>query len=405
MKTVFPSSAKTIEVATRPEIELLLCCARTQMDSERAEQIQTLLHQSIDWTYLIQIAARHGMMPLLYWNLNATCPKAVPQDILGQLRHHFQVSTIVNLSLTKELLKLLDLFATQEIAALPFKGPVLAASVYGNLSLRWITDLDILVHERDFLRARDLLISQGYQLRIQVPWECHLVQDGGIRNVDLHQDFVPKHLSCSVSSDYLWEHLESFTLAGTTVPNLSPEVVLLMLCLNGTKDCWRNLNRICDVAELLRTYPSMDWEQVIQQAKTLGCKRLIFLGLILAKHLLGATVPEAVWQQVDSDLGARTLAVQVSEQLFSETSEPVGEVERSLFHISTRERLRDRVQSFIGLMRHSGWMTPTDKDLNYLPLPKSFSLLYYLIRPIRVFGKYRLTFLKYLGMEKSGVTH
>jgi len=34
------------------------------------------------------------------------------------------------------LLKLLDLFENHGIPAVPFKGPVLASSIYGDLSLR-----------------------------------------------------------------------------------------------------------------------------------------------------------------------------------------------------------------------------------------------------------------------------
>ena len=72
----------TRAVGIRPEIELLLCCARTCMDSRRAERLRTLLRKDIDWTYLLQMALRQGIMPLLYINLNSTCPDAVPKTTL-----------------------------------------------------------------------------------------------------------------------------------------------------------------------------------------------------------------------------------------------------------------------------------------------------------------------------------
>ena len=147
----------------RPEAELLLCCARTRMDPETADRIKALLQQGIDWEYLIQTALPHGMLPLLYWSLNSTCPERVPKDFLERLRSHFYANARHNLVLTAELLKLLGLLKTQQIPAIPFKGPVLAASVYGNLSLREFADLDILVRSKDALRAKDLLLSLGYQ--------------------------------------------------------------------------------------------------------------------------------------------------------------------------------------------------------------------------------------------------
>ena len=77
----------------RPEIELLLCCARVHLDSERAERMRELLQRNIDWEYLLRMATRHGMMPLLYWHLKAHCADAVPQEILDQLRDYSIANT------------------------------------------------------------------------------------------------------------------------------------------------------------------------------------------------------------------------------------------------------------------------------------------------------------------------
>jgi hypothetical protein len=73
---------EVVAAETRPEIQLLLCCARTDVDPERAEQIRALLGGAIDWTYLMQTALQHRVMPLLYWNLHNTCPEAVPTSRL-----------------------------------------------------------------------------------------------------------------------------------------------------------------------------------------------------------------------------------------------------------------------------------------------------------------------------------
>jgi hypothetical protein len=119
-------------IDTCPEIELLLCCARTQPSPEIGQQIQTLAQQSLDWSYLLQTAARHSVLPLLYQNLKTLCPEAVPKPVLSELRNFFHTNAAHNLFLTQELLKILKLFQDNDIPAIPFKGPVLAVSVYGN---------------------------------------------------------------------------------------------------------------------------------------------------------------------------------------------------------------------------------------------------------------------------------
>jgi hypothetical protein len=135
MTTLTQLSTKAPTAATRSEVELLFCCTRTHIDSEIAERIRTLLQQDIDWAYLIQTAAQHGIIPLLYQSLNTTCPEAVTKANLAQLRNYFHTNAQRNLFLTKELLKLLNLFESRSIPAIPFKGSVLAVSAYGNLSL------------------------------------------------------------------------------------------------------------------------------------------------------------------------------------------------------------------------------------------------------------------------------
>ena len=61
----------------RPEDDLFLCCARMCIDSERNERIKVLLKKEIDWLYLIQLALRHGLVPLQYRNFKATNPDTI----------------------------------------------------------------------------------------------------------------------------------------------------------------------------------------------------------------------------------------------------------------------------------------------------------------------------------------
>ena len=114
------------------EIELLLCCAKTEIDSTTEQRIKELLQQDIDWVYLINKSWRYRVVLLMYWNLNTRYSDAVPQAILAQLRNIFQKNFLHNLFLTKELIELLKLLREHEISAIPFKGPVLTLSAYGN---------------------------------------------------------------------------------------------------------------------------------------------------------------------------------------------------------------------------------------------------------------------------------
>ncbi len=380
-------SVKIPQQVNSPEIALLLYCARSAVNQDGVDKIKALIELELNWNYLLSTAVTHGVMPLLAYNLTNLCPEVIPQDILFQLQNYLQSNAFNNLGLNHQLIKILQFLELHKIPAIPFKGIVLATSVYRNPLLRKISDLDILVHSWDFSKTKELLIAQGYKIHKDLSWECHLIKDNGV-TIDLHKEIIPKHLSCSLGSNYIWEHLESFNLSGTTVTKLTPEACLLMLCLNGTKECWRSLSRICDVAELIHAHPYINWQQVMEQAEKMGFKRLIFLGLYLARNLLGASFPDSIWQQVQSDKVVYSLALQVYEKLFLSTWKSCGTVETTFFHIKIRERWQDKAQSFFGLMLLSGWLHPTSRERDVIPFPTLLYFLYYLIRPIRVFRKY-----------------
>lgn len=411
MKTLSKPSTKTVATSTHPEVELLLCCARTCINTEGAERIRALLQDNIDWEYLLHTAHQHGVIPLLYSSLNTICPEAVPNTILDQLQSRFYDNTKRNLFLTRELLKLLDLFAAHDVAVISYKGPALAVMAYGDLALRQFSDLDIVVHERDVIKAQELLVSQGYQLPIQQsmvqerPYlqserfresaECdgsyNIVRNDRQIMVELHWKLTQKAFPFPIALERLWEELKPLTIAGKTVLNFQPEDMLLILCMHGTKDAWKQLKWICDIAELIRTHQEMDWERVIEQAKALGSKRMLLLGLFLANVILDAALPEEILQKIQADASVKLLAAQIREQLFCSTDEQIETENKYLLHLRTRECLRDRVHVLLHVM-----MTPSGEDWEFLPLPTYLYFLYYPLRPIRLIGKYGLSSLKHL---------
>jgi hypothetical protein len=353
-------------------------------------------------------------MPLLYFNLNSTCPNAVPKTTLEQFRGYFNANALNNLFLTSELLKLLNLFKDHGISAIPFKGPVLTASIYGNLTLRQFCDLDILVHKRDFLKSRELLICQGYRRWLELDWQGGFVDANSRVHVDLHQGITPWYFPLRLDFESLWQRLEPVSLAGTTVVSFSPEDMLIILCVQLSRDFWykrEQLIKICDIAELIQVRQALDWGRVIEQASRLGSTRMLFLGLFLASNLLGAAIPQDVLLKIQADSVVMSLAVEVcdrlcrcaeGDRLFREADAPphVSEnplrilLENAIFHFRMRERLQDKLPYIFYLFQLA--ITPNYRDWAFLPLPDFLSSLYYLIKPIRLASKYGLKPLRNL---------
>jgi putative nucleotidyltransferase-like protein len=412
---------QVVATMTRPEVALLLCCARARVDAESAEQMSTLLQQHLDWPFLMQTALQHGVMPLLYQHLSTMCPEAIPTAALKQLREHFHRNAGYNLFLTRELLMVLHLLETHGIPALPFKGPTLAAFVYGHLALRQFGDLDILVHKQDIQRTKDLLTTHGYQLpltRVQeeaiLKYHYHyaFVRHDGRVHVEMHWAFTRRYWPVPLDFSCLWAHRTTLSLEGTTVSVFSPEELLLILCVHGSKDHWSILKWVCDVADLLRIHPTMDWGWVMERARTSGGIYILLLGLTLAHTLMGAVLPQEVVHRIQAAPVVSALATQVRTQLCARLNGLPWKNDWHTFNLRVRERVQDRVRYFLfGYLRECcqplfsfpQLITPNAQDHALLTLPPQCAFFYYLFRPARLIVVHGLRLVTFLFKHLAGL--
>jgi len=380
-----------------PEFELLLCCARTQTDSTTEARIRALPGEKLDWPYLLQTATRHGLVPLLYWQLSNTCPQAVPPSVLSQLQDDYHTNAHWSLYLTGELLKLLELLEANGIPAIPYKGPALAATLYGNLSLREFGDLDILVHREDVLPAKALLIDRGYQSRhtltgaeekilLQANHQYGLWKENEQITVELQWSFARKYFGFNPDLEDIWARLGQVSLGGQKVPAFAPEDYLLILCVHGAKHYWARLGWLCDVAQLLRTYPELDWAAISRQAERTGSQRMLGLGLFLAYHYLEAPLPAQIKTRLLADPAIKSLAGQVHRWYRANGAGPSATATWATlqrFQLNLRERRGDKLKYGLRLAT-----APTVAEQRLLPLPLGLTFLHALLRPIRLVGKF-----------------
>jgi Uncharacterised nucleotidyltransferase len=384
----------------RPEDQLLIMVARRSLDIAGAERLRSLVSRDLDWEYLLATAHRHGVLPLLYYHLNSVCPTLVPQRAMNRLKVDNHENTKSNLFLTAELLRLLSLFESQGIRAIPFKGPTLALSAYGDVALRQFSDLDIFVHKRDVLAVKELLIGQGFEPYVELnnTQETALLLHGNAYGfgcddtkvwLDVHWAFVRRYFCYELDVDLLWDRLETITVGRQQLLTLPPEDLLSVLSVHASKHLWQRLGWISDIAGLVERRKNIDWQLVLENAAMLGTRRMLSIGLFLAKELLNAPIPEDVGKTVKADRGAITLAEELHQRLFMERNAPPGHFESALLHTRMRERKEDRLRFWIRLTG-----TTTVYDWTFVPLPDWLFFLYYPLRPLRLAGKQVMKLLK-----------
>jgi hypothetical protein len=289
----------------------------------------------------------------------------------------------------------IDLFRANTISIIPYKGPVLAASVYGEVSLRQFSDLDVIVRRSDAERAKDLLVSRGYKIKdeigrqgfssfMQHEKDLTLFRDDGPVYLELHWAINNQQSPIHVHENVLWENLHTFSIGGQQVNIHRAEDLLLILCIHGAKHGWEHLGWLCDIAEIVRSHKELDWTALIERAKTIQGRRILFLGLTLASTLLGAELPGNVVDSIDADPVVDELARQVKGWLTGERTIALGETEH--YYVKLRERPADKARVAVNQMRH--YLTPTSRDREALPLLGPLSGLLYFVRPFRLVWEY-----------------
>ncbi|GAB1545536.1 hypothetical protein NUACC21_82120 [Scytonema sp. NUACC21] len=409
MKTLSQPCIENQDIKHGREVELLLCCARTCLSPSTVERTKVLLEQDIDWEYLLKTAYCHKVLPLLALNL-MKYPQAVPVDTLERLRQYYYINAQHNLTLGSKLIQLLDIFEKNGISVIPFKGPVLAACIYGDIARREFGDLDFLVHREDFLKTKELLTARGYQpyassnekeasyLRsltlqqqeayLRSHWELHLVNQRDRVTIDVHQGILPKQFSFLYNTEWMWKDTQLISFTSRQILSFSPEDLILVLCSQGGKDSWQWLNRICDLAEVIRACRDVNWEKIWERASKLRMRRMLLLGLSLAHELLDAVLPEIMIEKIKADPSIKVFSLQVSLQLFNQAENSVTnyKFKNLFFHLKLIEHPIDKVGYCYEHM-----IVPTVADKAFLRLPKFFSFLYYLLRPIRLITMYLLS--------------
>jgi hypothetical protein len=282
---------------------------------------------------------------------------------------------------TGELLRLLDLFDRHSISALPFKGPVLADMLYGDITARDYCDLDILLRRQDIGKAVAALLAAGYttdlpsdpgqrQAYLRTRYEIHFTSPGGAIPIEIHQSFLPPAYGFSLSP-----RLQRRSFLAREILALAPADVLLVLCAHGAKHAWSEPGLVRDVARLLEiSAGELCWPDLLRDAAAMGARRMLLLGLLLAARE-DAPMPAEILSAAQQDRSVVRLAGRIR----------AGGPESHRFFLQARERWRDKLACCARLA-----LTPNEQDYSLLPLPRFLSPLYYPLHAVRVAGKYGL---------------
>jgi hypothetical protein len=282
------------------EDRILFACARQDFTSAHRETVEELARQgfdgiNFDGINLAAIAERHGVLPIVGANLRRCDPAAL--RLSDALVERLEIAAFEN-ALLKErdaarLSDALSRLREVRLEAMLLKGAALDLLVYAE---PWVTssrDTDLLVRPLPGFRSgpeerelRSALYRQGI--------ECDL---------DKHHD-VDMNGVLPIPFARIWQDARPIDFRGRDAWVMSPEDLLISLCINSCRKRFRRLKSLFDIAETVRRGADpaweIDWERLTSKARDYRCEGIVFAALLTTAETVGCGLPEGFLESLGS---------------------------------------------------------------------------------------------------------
>jgi hypothetical protein len=387
------------------EFELLCALAGADLASQRVERIANCNFSTLDWSKFLQLAEHHGVLPLAARNLiehyRLKDGRGLPLEVERSLRSAYEANLRRSLWFTAELARIMHHFEQRQLRTLPYKGPVLAQSLYHDPGLRSFSDLDFLISPADFERAKQVLAEIGYRpsgevnpavespaaerLWLRTGYELSFDSADGKNLVELQWAVLPYFYAVDLRVVDLLARTGKTVVGEREVPCLSPEDSLLVLCVHAAKHLWTRLIWLSDIAETLRSYSgtqTIDYSLVFSRARSLGIARILGVSFWLVQNLLRAEIPKPAEEMIAADPRVPALGSEFAERLARGATYNFESTEYFRLILKLRERRGDRLRYLWRLI----W-TPGAGEIAAVRLPEALFPLYRIVRIGRLMRK------------------
>ena len=374
----------------------MLYCARTSMDEDITHKAKEILNDCRDWDYIVESSTRHRISPLLYWNLSRIDKgKDVPAEVLAKLRILYYKNAARNLFLYGELSRVLKAFKDVGIDVIVLKGAFLAETVYKNIGLRSMSDIDILVRKEDLQQAKKKMselkytfINDNYPEVFEEQFGCELEYFKKVDNInlkgvnfELHWELMPMQKCIKLEISRIWRNAQTASIANIDVLAMRHEDLLLYLCVHLKKHGFIGLRWFCDISEIVKCY-NLNWKYIVESAKRYKIGILVYYVLYFTRELVDCPIPADVLDK----LRPRRFKMKLFESIINPRKilhleyEDISTFHSKLFDVVLMDRTQEVVEYI--MMR---FFPPAKQLSSIYSIPKSKKVyFYYFVHPIFV---------------------
>jgi len=285
-----------IKFGSSAEDMLLINCARLKVDPEK---IRKILTPDMNWNYILENANDNRIATLLYYNLQKSGNDLVPVEVMEQLQKIYKAILALNIIAFNELKQILKSFSEAQIKVILLKGVALAETVYPDIALRPFGDIDLLIHKKDLYKLNPKLLQIGYELSEPSDEEIEfraikLVKKGEII-LEIHWHLFASPYSKYIDIDEFWKNTVTINIEGLDAFVLSPENLLIHLCLHASIHNYPQLICLVDISEVIQYYGEiLNWELVLEKVLHYKICSPMYYSLAHTKELFNTPIPDFV---------------------------------------------------------------------------------------------------------------
>jgi hypothetical protein len=173
-------------------VRLILLLTRVEFRDEEKQRIIAEVNSFSGWQLFTGLAVRHGVAALVWQNIcDLSLDSHVPESE-SILLEGLRIKSIARVAYISDVAaNVVRMIEDEGIKVVLLKGLALENMIYGSRGLRQMSDADLLVTPGNALKARDILLREGFVTRpMKSPLYRHIILDLGNHLPELHRGGV-----------------------------------------------------------------------------------------------------------------------------------------------------------------------------------------------------------------------
>ncbi|NIM59469.1 MAG: hypothetical protein GTO16_11090, partial [Candidatus Aminicenantes bacterium] len=297
------------------EDRLLLYFCREEIADEIKDRIIEAEENNLDWDRFLKKAKENGVSAVVYSKLNRIkkdCP-CIPLFVFEELKKIYYMNATKNSLIFEELGKVLNTFRKSGIQVIALKGAALAEKIYGNLALRPMTDVDLLVKKEDLFCLDKQMKKLGYRpsdISIDdIDFSSTYLTTLDYRSFSansasfhVHWHFVNSTVPNesyikNIKIEDIWRDAEKTKIADEETLVMAPHQLLIHLSEHALRitHSLSKLSLLCDIGESVNFYKErLDWDRLIKDSLKFDLSQMVYISLYFVHRFLETKIPEYV---------------------------------------------------------------------------------------------------------------